>query len=536
MSEKFDARGFRGLQPRLGARLLDGVYAEVCIDARLWDGRISNFAYPTAYSGCRPPLHHDRTIQHCGAWYASNPTGNPHLRVTQCGGSIPWGTPPARRPSLQVSPPTCTGADTRYVAYLCTTVVYHGGQALESAPSEATEAVAVCTGTNVSLAVSAEVHPLGVKYRWYRAEAGFHAGDEKETPDNAAWYFVAETSSPAYVDATDNVYVMPASPSLFEHHQPPGDMESLVCTDSGVWAGLLDDELWYTLPGDPMSWGRKRVRRIQPSWGLPRALVSHGDDLYVLTTDKPIHYRVEMSATGPVLQRAVLPKTLPVSSVASISTGYQGVVYASTDGLVVLRGGDATVVSRRWFNADEWAALMPTYMAGVLHADAYVFSGFERAFLMEVGDGLVDSNPHSELVELDLGGSIAGAAAFDADADAVYWRKGASFYRWDRKQHGRCPYLYRTVIQDENASRTYTAGEVHATNITHLEFRYRRDVQGQWQVVRDKVITSNTPFRLQSRRRPEDIQVELSGTADVDSVTLATSMASLRGTPRTPTS
>ena len=536
MSEKFDARGFRGLQPRLGARLLDGVYAEVCIDARLWDGRISNFAYPTAYSGCRPSLYRDRTVQHCGAWYASNPNGNPHLRASQCGAQMPWGTPPPGRPTLRAPLPTCTGADTRYIAYMCTAVVYHGGQALESAPSEPTDVWAVCAGVRVPLAVTPQPHPLGVKYRWYRAEAGFHTGDEKETPDNTAWYFVAETDTPVYEDDTDDVYAMPAPPSLFEHHQPAGDMHDLVCTDSGVWAGLLQEELWYTLPGDPMTWGRKRIRYIQPEWGAPRALIAHGDDLYVLTTDKPIHYRVEMSPTGPVLQRSVLPKTLPVSSLASVSTGYQGVIYASTDGLVQLNRGEANIVSRRWFNADEWAALMPSFMAGVLHADAYIFSGFDRAFLLEIGDGLVEGNPHSELVELNLGGLIAGAATFDADADAVYWRKGALFYRWDRKQHGRCPFLYRTVVQDENASRTYTAGEVHATNITHLEFRYRRDVQGQWQIMRDKVITSNAPFRLQSRRRQEDIQVELSGAADVDSVTLATSMSSLRGTPRTPSS
>ncbi|MCB1620905.1 MAG: hypothetical protein KDI44_09210 [Thiothrix sp.] len=553
---RLDLRNFKGVAPKRHSRLLDATYADAVTDAKLWDGTLRNFPCPTVHCetgatvqtitplpGCECLTWPERVhlARDCGLVFWTG-DGMPQMATESglCAGeSCRWCIPcPDKAPDLAYTP--CTTDKAIYVSYAHTRLVQVGGRVFESALSPPTGMIPVCEGEPVTVSGLNNPHGCAAGYRIYRAESGIKTG-ALDTPANNAWMLVGESSASQFVDEFRDCE--PATPLLHEHGCPPDDLHHLHITESGVMVGLSGAELWYTLPGDPMTWSRNRRRMIRAEWGKPLALSVHKDDVYVLTDHMPVHYRLALSDAGPQLQRNLIPKHLPIASLTSLSSGYQGVVYASDSGLVMLNGGQAQVISSPWFNRDQWRRLDPASIVGAVHDEAYVMASSVDAFLFEFGDGVFADNGNTNLIGLDLGGRIVGADAMYSD-DALYWAKGGVVYRWDweampvgnhkdpevqpEDQGECCPFFYRPAIEDKNGSATYTAAEVHMRPGSEVTFRYY-DVDCREPVLVDEEVrTDCEPFRLTDCRRTEDSRIELSGCGIVDSVTLGTSLQALR--------
>ncbi|OQX10504.1 MAG: hypothetical protein BWK73_20160 [Thiothrix lacustris] len=539
-------RDFHGLQPNRASRLLDANYAEDAVDAKLWNGQITNFPCPTVH--CSPGIAtktitkgfdcclnwetHANLVQDCGAVFWTG-DGAPKMVSTSgvcVGDEYVWGIQAPPQPSVSYTP--CTTGGVRYVAYMAVVEVEVGGRKLFSAPSQPTEWRPVCADSEVELSQLVATHPLAAAVHVYRAEAGFHEGSEAATPLNAAWFLAGIATSATFTDHAGSFDTQPAHPLLFEWGNPPTDLHSLVQTDDGVYAGLSGDYLWYTLPGEPMTWSPRRTRHVRKRWGKPLQLAVHGEVIYLLTDNTPVVYEVRLTDTGVRLNRTVIEKHLPLSSLGGTATNSKGIIYPSDSGLVALTGTTAAILSSPWWNKDQWRALHPDTLVGAVHEDAYIFSTRKAAYILEFGDDMYADNKTANLMRLSLNSTIVGASAM-TDHDVLYWVKDGVGYRWDRNAEAAtcCPFTYRTAVVDGNLPLTLTAAEVHGSPDTRLTVRYYREteVRGVREKLRELAVFERTPFRLPGTHRNEDTFFELEGCGVVDSVTFATSHTGLRG-------
>lgn len=551
-------RNFQGLRPKDAPRNKDLTYADACYDVKLWDGQLRNFPCPAV--ACTPGVEvltiMDVSGCSCLNWqtivnevYDCNLifyTGDGAPKFTTAAGICTgvehaWNIPAPAAPT--VAAVHCDTPDVRYVAYMVTQLVMVDGYLLESPVSPPTGWYAIAQAGSATVTGLTPAHPAAVGFNIYRAESGFHAGGEDATPTVAGWFLAGTTAGTSFVDDLAR-FAPPASPLLLERGNPPADLYSLGRTDSGIFVGLSGAHLWFTLPGEPMTWHPTRRRSIHPTWGAPVALKVHGDDVYVLTDDLPVYYRTRLAESGPVFDRNVIQKHLPLVAINSLSSGVNGVVYASVDTLVQLNGGKAMSLSSPWFNHDDWRRIKPTTIAGTIHNDAYIFASETDAFLLEFGDSTFAENKRSQLVGLRLGGTIKQATAFKA-GKTVKWAQGGKVYEWDRLAAGPqahseqppyenpcCPGFYRTGLVDANVSGTFTAGEVHTLPNTTVDLEVWRETTqaGERQVLRSLRVTNRKPFRLPAVKREEDTFVELTFCGTVTSLSVATSLTSLRGT------
>ena len=540
-------RDFHGLQPNRASRLEGANYAEEAYDTNLWNGQIRNFPKPTVHCSpnattltitkgfdcCLNWATHVDVVRDCDAVFWTG-DGVPKMATTAelCAGAEHiWSIPIPPQPIATFTP--CGTSMCRYVAYMVVCEVEVGGKSLFSQPSKPTEWLQACGDSEVVLTAIHATHPLATRMHIYRAEAGFHEGSENEIPLNATWLLAGTTTSTTYTDHAGSYNTAPAHPLLFEFGNPPADLHSVVQTDDGIFAGLSGEYLWYTLPGEPMTWSTRRCRHLRTRWGKPLRVVAHGETLYVLTDNMPVVYSVRLTDTGPRLDRNVVEKYLPLESYGSVATSSKGIIYASLSGLVALTGTTAVVISSPWFNKDQWRSLRPETVVGAVHDDAYIFSTRRAAYILEFGDDMYADNKNSKLMGLKLGGTITGASAMASDKDAVYWVKSGTGYRWDRAEETTdvCPFFYRTSVVDGNLPATLTAAELHGDPGIAVTVRYLREtgVGGVREMLRELMVFDKTPFRLPATHRQEDTLFEIEGIGSVDSVTFATSHTGLRG-------
>ena len=539
-------RDFHGLQPNRAARLLDVNYAEDAVDAKLWNGQITNFPCPTVH--CSPGIvaktitkgfdcclnweTHVNLVQDCGTVFWTG-DGLPKIATTAelCAGEEnPWAIQQPPQPIATYTP--CATSRVRYVAYMVVVEITVGGRKLFSPLSLPTEWLSPCADSAVTITALWTAHPLATAFHIYRAEAGFHEGSESATPINTAWFLAGVTTSNTFADHAGSFDTKPAHPLLFEWGNPPADLHSLVQTDDGVYAGLSGEYLWYTLPGEPMTWSARRTRHVRKRWGKPLQLVARGETLYLLTDNTPVIYEVRLTDTGVRLNRTVIEKHLPLSSIGGTATSSKGIIYPSDSGLVALTGTTAAILSSPWWNKDQWRALRPDTLVGAVHEDAYVFSTRNAAYVLEFGDDMYADNKTANLMRLSLNNTIVDASAMAA-SDALYWVTDGVGYRWDRDGEAAtcCPFTYRTAVVDGNLPLTLTAAEVHGDPDMSLTVRYYREteVRGVREKLRELSVFERTPFRLPGTHRNEDTFFELEGCGVVDSVTFATSHTGLRG-------
>lgn len=609
MAAVYDIRDFRGIDYVSEGRLLTPSHALAIQDAKVWDGSIRTFPCPEvcgSYAGVAETLV-DCDLCPCTTWdsrihivWDCNDivawTGDDVPRIAEAdnfceGGGCPLDFPcPSNPPEVLNNPPSggyagqsypsypsisdvCGGDNggagngacatayqgdanaTRYTSYFYTNVYTIGGKTFESAPGPAS---AVVSGNAEALITGmiAPEHPCFTGHRVYRIESGVKTGEERESPVNNAVVCVAETTNATEVAMALTATAKPAPPLLFDYGGAPDDLKFLHSTEAEVYFGLVGREMWYTLPGRINTWSRKRRRTIKRQWGRPLALVTHNDDIYVLTDKHVIWYRMALGDSGPTLTRHIHRPITPLLSEKAITVSEIGVVFPSDRGLVAVLRDQIQVISSPFFDHDRWRQLDPDSMVAAVYGDTYVMSTSVDAFLFAFDDTLYSERTRTHVVGLNMGGVMIGAEAMATCDRGILIANGGTVYYWDWYQHPLrnhrsrhcdetldrecCPFFWRSRIEDENRSFTYTAAEIHFGNeIPNPEVTFRiwegncdNEHDCGCELIEECVITDCEPFRLPGCRRGEDHWVEIEGCAHVLSVTLATSFHALRGDGR----
>ncbi|MDF3073473.1 MAG: hypothetical protein K0S54_1140 [Alphaproteobacteria bacterium] len=429
--------GFTGEAPRVTPRLLPDTGAQIAQSTRLEDGKLSPFRKPfpvhilngategavkTIYRHLTDWLHWP-TVVHAvpgpvaqdRLYYTGD--GKPKMRVA---GAVYDLAVQAPSTALTAARTGTTGSVTSTVLYVYTWVTSFEE---ESEPSPVTADLLVSPGNSVTLS-GFTAPPSGraiTKQRIYRSQTGTSGGTNL--------YFIHEraASTANYVDSLALNDFSEPLPSL-DWNAPPDGLTGLVSMPNGMMAGFVGKDLYFCEPYRPHAWPQKYV--LTTDYDIV-ALAVYGTTLVVGTKGNP-YLAAGTAPESMVMERLEL--NMPcLNPQGMVDLGY-AVAYPSHDGLVVVQGGAARVVTGSLLTRDQWLKLGPSSMVcGQFYGRFFgSYDYIETDGLLVKGSLILDLS--GEAPFLIRSQHKSDAFFYEVTSGALYMVMGTTIFEWDSKQ------------------------------------------------------------------------------------------------------
>lgn len=286
--------------------------------------------------------------------------------------------------------------------------------------------------------------------------------------------------------------------------EPPEDLHSLGVMANGIAYGAAGNTVYYAEQNLPHAWNPLNSDVVTHQ---VVGLGHYGNTIVALTVKNPYlitgYTPDAMSATEWQINQGCLSR-------ASVCSGYFGALYASPDGLVLIGDDGYRIVTADHFDRDEWQALNPASIMGVIHEDKYF--GFYDNGTTQGGFIIDPSNPAGGIVFLNF---HATAAYSDPIADQLLLVVNNQVVAFDKGTQGQ--YVWRSKRNEEPEPVAFTAARIIAESYSSLTFR----IWGDGVLLQEKTVTGRQIFRIPAPRRYTRWQIELEGSDEVLSVELA---------------
>jgi hypothetical protein len=341
---------------------------------------------------------------------------------------------------------------------------------------------------------------------------------------------------------TDNVKNVDLGEALVSQsfYPPPNSIRGLIGLSNGSFAAFHDNRVVFSEPYQPHAWPPE----YEKIFDYPVvALGTYGNTLVVATTG----YTYLVSGTDPrSLSVDRVPDPYPCVSKRSMVSADRGVIYASGEGLVFVGLGGTQVLTRDLMTREEWQQFNPTTMHGVIfdgryfgfHEQVRYFAADEEVvpagagFIFDFNDRVVqglgddDVNRDDKLITIPYYASATFANPVTQlhlvinptlTTNELYkWEGGVGFetYVWRSKQFA---FPYEVTFAGAKITRK--------CNDDNVKFRLCDGTCGD--VLFERYVKTNKPFRLPSKRPRTDWVVEIEGTAAVQEIHVSTSFGEL---------
>jgi len=552
-------QNFGGIAPRVSPRLLAGGSALRAESTKLWSGEIRPFvakslvSVPLAMGGMIKTIYKFKTV-----WLSwlkdvdvvtgfTTDQGSNRLYYTGDGppsittfalastslptptGSFMLGVP---QPIDAPRPGTPTGAVTtpqlRYYVY-----TWYSNFNEESVPSPVSVGVNVSDGQSVPITV-----PLGAtlptnisSLRLYRTNGG-------------PFLFVKEVAIGAVsAGITDDVLNADLGEALLSQsfYAPPGNIKGLIGLANGSFAAFFDNRVVFSEPYQPHAWPPE----YEKIFDYPVvALGTYGNTLVVATTG----YTYLVSGNDPrSMSVERIPDPYPCVSKRSMVSADRGVIYASGEGLVFVGFGGAQVLTRDLMSRDEWQQFNPTTIHGVIFDGRY-FGFYESphffasdemvtpagaGFVFDFNDRTVqginedDLNRADKLITLPFYAS----ATFANPSVPLHFITNPSLttnelYKWEGGQ-GFEPYVWRSKQFSFPYEISFAGAKITQQCLEDQAVKFRLCDGRCGDVLYERTVAADKPFRVPALRRRTDWIVEIEGNAFVQEIHLSTSFSDL---------
>lgn len=448
---------FRGIVPRLQGRQLPKTYATVAHNVDLTHGTLKPFRDTKKISdksgGVR--LHpYDcellvfnkcvsvaEWIPDCPRLFITGRVGYPETAEVVNGELVyrRLGVPRPPNPP-EISNHAVNTETSRSVAYVTTFVNNFGDEGPPSLPSqdvsiEDGQSVAVTFYYNTDLEYDIK------QIRIYRRESGFRTGSEKESTPNTNWYLVGEVPISAGSIIDDTPITAVGYPlSTAEFREPPANLTNIrLASETAVLVGSLANKILFSKNLQSHNWQISQEMTLDDNIV---ALESYGDSIYVATDGYP--YRIDATtACDDRSCRSVVKYDVPMPMIAchtgrgSVATPL-GMVYVSSDGLVLLSGGSIPkVISTDHFSADDWRMLEPHTMRLAYHKGAIFVVSDTISFILWLDRETYADATHKNLVTIsdepvDMVQTRQGELLFLNEDGIYHWAAAESYrsYKW----------------------------------------------------------------------------------------------------------
>lgn len=379
----------------------------------------------------------------------------------------------------------------------------------EGPPSPPSEAIDAGSWQEVQLTLPALGSEAGEgrlieRRRIYRTASG---------SEDAEFQFVDEIdiATESYTDSVKTDDLAESLPSS-SYYPPPEDLHSLDALPTGALVGAVRQDVCFSEPYLPHAWPSEYRLTLDH----PVVAVAVFDAHVVAATEGRPYL---ITGADP---RSMEPTRLPVtqgcvSARSVVSLGY-AVVYASVDGLVMVDGDGAQLVTRGVISPQEWAEYEPSSMHGYEHEGNCVlfFDNGERR-----GALLIDPrNPEGGVTEWSV---WARSGYRDPVEPHLYLlTEEGDIEQWDAGDEAM-PYRWRSAVLSTPYSVAPSCAEVWAHSYEDITLRLFIDGE----LVDERSVADSGPMRLPPRRGRE-IEVEVEGIDTVQEIVLADSVGELR--------
>lgn len=360
------------------------------------------------------------------------------------------------------------------------------------------------------------VPPNAVHIRIYRAQTPVDWGTpETETSNLQAVYLKVgeiDAGTPTFVDDV----IVAGEACVSECYQPPPrDLRELCSWREGRLAGLSGDCLVISERGLPHAWNdRFRVT----FYDKPIALKCADRKAYVLTDGRPAVVEIlgDCEENAPPVRVTEIPFVLPIVSRRSAAIFATGVVYASYDGLVFINGTDATIITKDYYTPDQWQALLPHTMIGIVHDGHYYGATDTTTIRFRLPDTIFANAENIALTTISY-----HPKAFCVNAQGyLYLMLDDGIYQWDSGK-AKLPYRWKGRVSESDSVLRLSAFRIRTSNnVTVSHWINTRMVQHL-----DNV--GNDAKRLPVGKHGQDFQVEVRGIGEVSSYIAASSVYDL---------
>lgn len=388
--------------------------------------------------------------------------------------------------------------------------------------------------------------------------------------NNPAAVWVSNGSYYKYSDSKPNTSLGEACPSIY-WDAPVTGLKGLVSLQNGLFAAYKDSTIYVSDWNAPHAWPYEHTVTIDyPIVGLG----SFGNTIVVCTEAAPVLITVT-DPTKPTTR--AIQENCPCVSAGSIVSTRNGVIFASTNGLVLINSASPTFITEKIITQDEWLPLHPeslqaaflnnTYYgfftnptekaAGFLFdLDSYTYSTVYNSI---VSSGMVYTSQPTKIVYNDVEQSqlyvcypLENKTQYSLNSFGTDSRINKSF-RWRSKVNVSPQGLFTLSCAQVNFTKLSSLkpeppvwegrlagsalGMVYVnkqpvngwckTNTIELYDKtvFNYYVDGKLRFT--KTIVDSKPFRLPSGFRGETVEIELKSNSHVHSVILASSMGEL---------
>lgn len=388
--------------------------------------------------------------------------------------------------------------------------------------------------------------------------------------NNPAAVWVADGSYYKYSDSKPNTSLGEACPSIY-WDAPVTGLKGLVSLQNGLFAAYKDSTIYVSDWNAPHAWPYEHTVTIDyPIVGLG----SFGNTIVVCTEAAPVLITVT-DPTKPTTR--AIQENCPCVSAGSIVSTRNGVIFASTNGLVLINSASPTFITEKIITQDEWLPLHPeslqaaflnnTYYgfftnptekaAGFLFdLDSYTYSTVYNSI---VSSGMVYTSQPTKIVYNDVEQSqlyvcypLENKTQYSLNSFGTDSRINKSF-RWRSKVNVSPQGLFTLSCAQVNFTKLSSLkpeppvwegrlagsalGMVYVnkqpvngwckTNTIELYDKtvFNYYVDGKLRFTKN--IVDSKPFRLPSGFRGETVEIELKSNSHVHSVILASSMGEL---------
>lgn len=388
--------------------------------------------------------------------------------------------------------------------------------------------------------------------------------------NNPAAVWVSNGSYYKYSDSKPNTSLGEACPSIY-WDAPVTGLKGLVSLQNGLFAAYKDSTIYVSDWNAPHAWPYEHTVTIDyPIVGLG----SFGNTIVVCTEAAPVLITVT-DPTKPTTR--AIQENCPCVSAGSIVSTRNGVIFASTNGLVLINSASPTFITEKIITQDEWLPLHPeslqaaflnnTYYgfftnptekaAGFLFdLDSYTYSTVYNSI---VSSGMVYTSQPTKIVYNDVEQSqlyvcypLENKTQYSLNSFGTDSRINKAF-RWRSKVNVSPQGLFTLSCAQVNFTKLSSLkpeppvwegrlagsalGMVYVnkqpvngwckTNTIELYDKtvFNYYVDGKLRFTKN--IVDSKPFRLPSGFRGETVEIELKSNSHVHSVILASSMGEL---------
>lgn len=365
------------------------------------------------------------------------------------------------------------------------------------------------------------------KLRLYCAVTPLDYGEQVKDKEAEAYFLLVDEidfGSSAYVHQPHTVY---GEECLTEEYAPPHNcMTDLQYCGNGQLGGLVGTELWLSEPLKPHAFPEAyRYGRFN---GNPIRFLCGEQIGYILTDEYPAVIEMESPCQSQGCRAiSVLEEPLPIISYQSACLYNGACFYASKDGLVMLVGNQSKLISTALFSQDQWRALAPWQMIGVVH-DGYYFGFTDKISLrVKVPDNIHEEVQIEQLTTL----SIKPRAVYRSDQDELFFATEDGIYQWNAGDDWKT-FTWRGRLQNLPQYTAMTAYKIvqdyEPTQVKHIGYKRHRSEMVEEQVtLGDKTVIDSRPHRLKAGYSTLFFDVEISGKGEVWEYHVATSVAEL---------